>query len=46
MLGLVAPHEHGEERRLQLPPAGYGHPEHGRLTSRKKRPVIGEKASA
>ena len=29
MLGLVAPHDHGEERRLLLPPARHGHPEHG-----------------
>src|SRR4030095_7436071 len=29
MLGLVAPHDHGEERRLLLPPTADGHPEHG-----------------
>jgi hypothetical protein len=29
MLGLVAPHDHGEERRLLLPPPGDGHPEPG-----------------
>src|SRR5215218_1910280 len=29
MLGLVAPHDHGEERRLLLPPARHRHPEHG-----------------
>ena len=29
MLGLVAPHNHGEERRLLLPPARHRHPEHG-----------------
>src|SRR5215217_2724740 len=28
MLGLVPPHDHGEERRLLLPPAAHGHPEH------------------
>src|SRR5215217_4378888 len=28
MLGLVAPHDHGEERRLLLPTARDGHPEH------------------
>src|SRR5215213_9186474 len=27
MLGLVAPHHHGEERPLLLPAAGDGHPE-------------------
>jgi hypothetical protein len=27
MLGLVAPHHHGEERRLTIPAAGDGHPE-------------------
>jgi hypothetical protein len=26
MLGLVAPHDYGEERRLLLPPPGDGHP--------------------
>jgi hypothetical protein len=30
MLGLVAPDDDGEERRLLLPAAGDGHPEHGR----------------
>ena len=29
VLGLVAPHDHGEERRLLLPPPRDGHPEHG-----------------
>src|SRR5215212_8353674 len=29
MLGLVAPDDHGEERRLVLPTARHGHPEHG-----------------
>src|SRR5512133_1625925 len=29
MLGLVAPRDHGEERRLLLPTATDGHPEHG-----------------
>jgi hypothetical protein len=29
MLGLVAPDDHGEERRLLLPPARHRHPEHG-----------------
>src|SRR5215216_4710074 len=29
MLGLVTPHDHGEERRLLLPPPRYRHPEHG-----------------
>ena len=29
MLGLVAPHDHGEERRLLLPTARHRHPEHG-----------------
>jgi hypothetical protein len=29
VLGLVAPDDHGEERRLLLPPTGYRHPEHG-----------------
>src|SRR5215213_4130266 len=29
MLGLVAPHDHGEERRLLLPTVRHGHPEHG-----------------
>src|SRR5215208_315986 len=29
VLGLVAPYDHGEERRLLLPPARDGHPEHG-----------------
>src|SRR5215211_8002985 len=29
MLGLVAPDDHGEERRLLLPSAAYGHPEPG-----------------
>jgi hypothetical protein len=29
MLGLVTPHDHGEERRLLLPPPTDGHPEHG-----------------
>jgi hypothetical protein len=29
MLGLVAPHDHGEERRLLLPPTRHCHPEHG-----------------
>jgi len=29
MLGLVAPHDHREERRLLLPTARHGHPEHG-----------------
>src|SRR5215211_6702418 len=29
MLGLVAPHDHGEERRLLLPPPRHGHPEAG-----------------
>src|SRR5215207_11006514 len=29
MLGLVAPDDDGEERRLLLPPARDGHPEHG-----------------
>jgi hypothetical protein len=29
VLGLVAPHDHGEERRLLLPTARHGHPEHG-----------------
>jgi hypothetical protein len=29
MLGLVAPHDDGEERRLLLPTATDGHPEHG-----------------
>jgi hypothetical protein len=29
MLGLVAPHDHGKERRLLLPTARDGHPEHG-----------------
>jgi hypothetical protein len=29
MLGLVAPHDHGEERRLLLPPTRHRHPEHG-----------------
>jgi hypothetical protein len=29
MLGLVPPHDHGEERRLLLPPPRHGHPEHG-----------------
>src|SRR5829696_5188435 len=29
MLGLVAPEDHGEERRLLLPPTADGHPEHG-----------------
>jgi hypothetical protein len=29
MLGLVAPHDDGEERRLLLPPPGDGDPEHG-----------------
>src|SRR5215217_1325981 len=28
MLGLVPPHDHGEERRLLLPPTRHGHPEH------------------
>jgi hypothetical protein len=28
MLGLVAPHEHGEERRFLLPPPGDGDAEH------------------
>ena len=28
MLGLVAPHDHGEERRLLLPPTRHRHPEH------------------
>src|SRR5215213_9805226 len=28
MLGLVPPHDHGEERRLLLPPPADGHPEH------------------
>jgi hypothetical protein len=28
MLGLVAPHDHGVERRLLLPPTRHGHPEH------------------
>jgi hypothetical protein len=27
VLGLVAPHHHGEERRLPLPPSGDGHPQ-------------------
>ena len=29
MLGLAAPDDHGEERRLLLPPARHGHSEHG-----------------
>jgi hypothetical protein len=29
MLGLVPPHDHGEERRLLVPPIRNGHPEHG-----------------
>jgi hypothetical protein len=29
VLGLVAPDDHGEERRLLFPPAGDGHPEPG-----------------
>ena len=29
MLGLVPPDDHGEERRLLLPPIGHRHPEHG-----------------
>jgi hypothetical protein len=29
VLGLVAPDDHGEERRLQLPPTRHRHPEHG-----------------
>jgi hypothetical protein len=29
VLGLVAPHDHGEERRLLLPPPRDRHPEHG-----------------
>jgi hypothetical protein len=29
MLGLVAPHDHGEEGRLLLPPTRHRHPEHG-----------------
>jgi hypothetical protein len=29
MLGLVLPHDHGEERRLLLPPTRDGYPEHG-----------------
>ena len=29
MLGLVSPHDHGEERRLLLPPTADGYPEHG-----------------
>src|SRR5829696_1590597 len=29
MLGLVAPEDHGEERRLLLPPAADGDPQHG-----------------
>jgi len=29
VLGLVAPDDHGEERRLLLPPTADGHPEHG-----------------
>ena len=30
VLGLVPPHDHGEERRLLLPPTRHRHPEHGR----------------
>jgi hypothetical protein len=29
VVGLVAPHDHGEERRLLLPPTRHRHPEHG-----------------
>jgi hypothetical protein len=29
MLGLVAPHDDGEERRRLLPAARHRHPEHG-----------------
>jgi hypothetical protein len=29
VLGLVPPHDHGEERRLLIPPTADGHPEHG-----------------
>src|SRR5262245_65505189 len=29
MLGLVPPHDHGEQRRLLLPPTRHRHPEHG-----------------
>jgi hypothetical protein len=29
VLGLVTPDDHGEERRLLLPPTRDGHPEHG-----------------
>jgi hypothetical protein len=29
MLGLVPPHDHGEERCLLVPPTADGHPEHG-----------------
>ena len=29
MLGLVTPHEQGEERRFLLSTAGHGHTEHG-----------------
>jgi hypothetical protein len=28
VLGLAAPHDHGEERRFLFPPSGHGHPEH------------------
>ena len=41
LLGLAAPHDDGEERRLPLPPAADGRPEHG-----PGDPVVGEVAGS
>jgi len=42
VLGLVAPHDHGEERRLLLPATGDGHPEHGPSDAALGVPQLGD----